>query len=313
MKKLSRNLLAALLIAILFVTSLAMQLSICAHRTIFNDQFYLTFANKNNLYNISQNYVLLTIKDKVELDAETYKGLLAAAKTVYSEEWTEQQFSLLLNNFLGYIKGDYNVLNLSIDFTEKNSQFINELVNNIDLQLLGINIVSDDYKLYMAEYLNKSSGIPDYVDLTYNNVFNRSQMLQYINWIRTYYPYTVTLPYLFFGVFFIIMLIIFKPARTLKNTGYALVASGMALIIFISYISGVLDHIITSHLTVYDELQALIGSRPKLLIAVFKNSVLAASNKTAILFCISGLITYLIGYLVSRKQRKLHRSFLGFK
>ncbi|KUG03761.1 hypothetical protein ASZ90_018796 [hydrocarbon metagenome] len=291
----------------IFLSSLMMQLSISAESTILNADFYSSFVQKHNLCNIPQNFVLLTIKNNTrELDEKTYQSLVKATSNTFSQEWTREQVSGLINNLLAYLKNSSDELDLRIDFRTQKSQLISQMLPVLP-EATEDDIINKVLLVHIAENLSDSAGIPDYLDLRYTSLITDSGVLTYIDAARTYYPYSKYLPFLLFSLFFISMLFLFKISDCLKNTGYALAISGLVVIVFVSYISGVLDSSITAQLSSYDELLAITGNNPKILASIFKNSILNVTNRIAIAFCLTGIFLFIVGIFTAKIRRKSRR------
>ncbi len=284
----------------IFFSSIMMQLAISAESTILNANFYDSFVQKHNLCNIPQNFVLLTIKNNTSgLNENIYQSLIKATSSTFSPAWTQEQVSGLINNLLAYLKNTSDELDLRIDFRTQKSQLISQMLPVLP-QSAEDDIINHVIMLNIADNLSKSAGIPDYVDLQYTSLITDSGVLSYIDSARTYYPYSKYLPFLLFAILFSSMLFLFKLSDCLKNTGYALAASGLAVIVFVSYISGVLDNSITAQLSSYDELLAITGNNPKILASIFKNSILTVTNRIAIVFCLAGIILFIVSSLASK-------------
>ncbi len=288
----------------IFLSSIVVQLAISAECTILNADFYSSFVQKHNLCNIPQNFVLLTIKNNTrELDEKTYQSLIKATSSTFSEDWTQEQVSGLISNLLAYLKNTSDELDLRIDFREQKSQFISQMLPVLP-QAAEDDIINRVLIVNIAENLSTSAGIPDYVDIRYTSLVTDSGILTYIDTARTYYPYSKYLPFLMFALFFLSVLFLYKISDCLKSTGYALAASGLTVIVFVSYISGVLDSGITSQLSSYDELLAITGNNPKILASIFKNSILTVSNKIAIVCCLAGISLSIVGIFAAKIQGK---------
>lgn len=291
----------------IFLSSIMMQLSISAECTILNDDFYSSFVKKHNLCNIPQNFVLLTIKNSIpQLDDNTYQSLVKATSSTFSQEWTQDQVSGLIHNLLAYLKNTSDELDLRIDLRTQKTQFISQMLPVLPLAAEN-DIINNILRVNIAENLSKSSGIPDYIDLRYTTFMDNSGIFGYIDTARTYYPYSKYLPFLLFALFLFSMIFLFGISKCLQTTGYALAASGLVIIIFVSYISGVLDNSIIVQLSYYDELLAIIGNNPKILAAVFKNSILVVTNRIAIMFCLLGIFLFAMGSLTSKIKGKAKR------
>lgn len=278
----------------LFLASIMMQLSLNTEYTVLNADFYNTFINQHSLNNIPQNFILLTIKGNTSsLDEITYQSLLKASSSTFSQEWTQQQVSGLISRLLAYLKNDTNELDLRIDLRAQKSQFITHL-----LPLLGqdsnINELDQQLIINRAEKLSQFIGIPDYLDLRYLLAPDK-ELYHYLEYVRTYYPYFKYLPFLLFAGLLLALAYYLGFPAALKNTGYILSASGLVLISIMSYLSGVLDYQINSQLTSYDQLLAITGTNPKILAAMFKNSILNSSNLIAICFCLAGIFLSIMG------------------
>ncbi len=298
----NKNRLAILIILsiCIFLSSIMMQLAISAECTILNANFYGSFVHKHNLCNIPQNFVLLTIKNHTRgLDDNTYQSLVKATSSTFSQDWTQEQVSGLITNLLAYLKNTSDELDLRIDFREQKSQFIAQMIPILP-QAAEDDVINNILMANMAEHLSKSAGIPDYLDLRYTSIIKDSGVLAYVDTVRIYYPYSKYVPFLLFAFFFLFTLFLFQLSDTLKNTGYALAASGLVVIIFVSYVSGVLDNSITAQLSSYDELLAITGNNPKILAAIFKDSVLAVTNRIAIICCLTGIILFIAGSLTAK-------------
>ncbi len=284
----------------IFLSSIMMQLAISAECTILNTNFYDSFVQKHNLCNIPQNFVLLTIKNNTRgLDDNTYQSIIKATSSTFSQDWTQDQVSGIITNLLAYLKNTSDELDLRIDFREQKSQFLAQMLQVLP-QSAEDNILNNMLITNMAEHLSKSAGIPDYLDLRYTSLIKDSGIFTYIDTVRIYYPYSKYLPFLLFAFFFLSTLFIFHLSDTLKNTGYALAASGLVTLMFVSYISGVLDNSITAQLSSYDELLAITGNNPKILAAIFKNSILTVTNRIAIIYCLTGMILFIAGSFIAK-------------
>jgi phage-related holin len=289
----------------LFAASIMMQLSLSAEHTILNAGFYSSFIDKHNLYSIPQNFVLLSIKNHTsQLDEITYQSLLQASSSTFTQEWTQEQVSGLIGRLLAYLKNDSNELDLRIDLRAQKLQFITYL-----LPLLVENEnpgVSQQIMINRAEQISQAVGIPDYLDLRYI-LAPDSGVYNYLDYIRIYYPYFKYLPFILFLVLLFFSAYYLGLPSALKNMGYVLSASGLVLIIMISYISGILDSQINSHLSSYDQLLAITGTNPRILVAMFKNSILNTSNLMAIYFCLSGIFFAIMGVIGSKLQSTRHK------
>lgn len=280
----------------LFGASIMMQLSLSAENTILNADFYSSFIDKHNLYSIPQNFVLLTIKNNTsQLDEKSYQSLLQASSSTFSQEWTQQQVSGLIGRLLAYLKNDSNELDLRIDLRAQKSQFITQLLPLL-VQDKNLDDLGQQLMINRAEQLSQAMGIPDYLDLRYI-LAQDSGLYNYLDYIRIYYPYLKYLPFLLFALLLLAAAYYLGFPGALKNTGYILSASGLIVIIIISYISGILDYQINRHLSSYDQLLAITGTNPKILAAMFKNSILNASNLMAIYFCLTGILFTILGKL----------------
>jgi len=284
------------------VSGVMMQIAISAESTILNTDFYTSFVENHNLNNIPQNYVLLKIKENTcQLDDHTYKSLIDATCSTFSEDWTQDQVSGLVNNLLSYLKHSSDELDLRIDFREKKSQFKSELLSNLNSQA-AVPSNSMISVIDLTEHLSESFGIPDYIDLQYSSYLNDTCIIEYINTIRTFFPYSRYLPYLLFLLLFLILFFLSNLSKNLKITGRSISASGLILIILVSYVNGVLDNCIPDSLSSYDEFLALTGNNPAILATIFKNTVMAAANKVGIIFCLSGIVLYTSGYFMGKNK-----------
>ncbi len=289
-----------------FLSAIIMQLAVSAERTILNPDFYCSFVKEHRLDSIPQDFVLLTIKNNTrELDNEIYQSLIKASSATFPQHWAQEQFDGVINNFLAYLKNDIDQLDLKIDCKEQKKLFITQILAFLP-QTAEDGVIDHLIKANMAEHLGKSIGIPDYLDLQ-SIAMIQDSILPYIDIGRTYYPYSKYIPFLLLAFFFLCMRFLFHPSDTIKYSGYILFASGLLLIVFISCISGVLDKSITAKLSSYDALLALTGNNPKILAVIFKNSVLNSIKQIAIIFCLGGIVSSIVGTIAGKTKRSWGR------
>jgi hypothetical protein len=285
-----------------------MQLSLSAESTVLDADFYSSFSDAHNLYNIPQNFVLLNIKNNTsQLDEITYQSLLQASSSTFSQEWTQEQMSGLIGRILAYLKNDSNELDLRIDLRTQKTQFITHLLPLL-VQDENLDELGQQLMIKRAEQLSQAVGIPDYLDLRYI-LAQDSGAYNYLDYIRIYYPYLKYIPFLLFVLLLLATAYYLGFPKALKNTGYILSAAGLVVIIIISYISGMLDYQINSQLSSYDQLLAITGTNPIILAAMFKNSILNASNLIAIYFCLTGILLTILGKWSTKLQITAHGRF----
>lgn len=288
------------------MVGLALQLEICAQLTLLNPNYYAIQMEKHKIYTIPQDYIL--IKAKTEYPPTQFepvcKSLKSAAEKAFSSEWTQNQASYLIFNFISYLKHDNVDLTLKLDFKNRNEMLEEEIVRGLEdyspeeLDKFGIEV--DDRKIIAAELVDKLN-LPQSLDLSQSLYFKDATMTKAFTLFKTNYKYVALIPYFVVIIILMFLMITAGKAQGIKLFGNAILLGGVLLLLIISGTNNMIDDFIIKNISHRDKLVTTMGTNPFLLATIFKNSIIAVLYKIAIFSGLLGLILTIIGTYQTRK------------
>lgn len=298
--------LTVILFFLALLLGLAVELEICAQSTLLNPNFYAAQMEKHKIYAIPQDYIL--IKAKTEYPPTQFepvcKSLKSATEKAFSTEWTQNQTSYLIFNFINYLKNDHADLNLKLDLKDRNEMLEEEMSQCLNVytpeELSKFGIETDDTKIIAASLMDKLD-LPQSLDFSQSLRFKDATMTKAFAIFKTYYTYIALLPFFVIIIVLILLLIIAGKAQGLKLFGNAILLAGVLVLLVISGTNNMIDDFIIKNIAHQDKLVATMGTNPFLLATILKNSIIAVLYKIAIFSGLLGLILTIIGAYRAKK------------
>lgn len=307
MKKTSMPAIIILLI-LATLAGVAVQMLVAMRLTVFNHNFYFTQMEKNHLYDIPQNYILLSVKNSMNesLSEPVCKALTPAISQSFSHEWTEMQASNLIDGFIGYLTGSMDKLELKVELqSRKNilqSMISAELAKNYSIKALhSFGIVSADE---IAQQIIVNIDLPDYIDFAVHPLFTNTEMQSFMNTIRYYYGYTTFWPYLLYLVLLFLFIVIKGRRSGLRWFGISVLLSSILVILMASASQSVLDEFIINNVSGYDNLFSDFGMNPVLLVTLLKNAIVGKLNSVSVIFSIIGTAMIFAAFCMKKQDAK---------
>lgn len=305
MSKLRTTILVTLVI---FATILCLlvQFVIGINATILNPNYYINIMQKHNLYDLPQNYVLLSIKNESNnlLSEPICKSLTPAINTAFSNDWAKYQSEKFITNTIDYIKGNQEDLQLQIPLKDRKVILKGELINFLESkytpdELASFQIISP---VIIANAIVASTNLPDSVNVLNALNFSQNGFNKVVDELKHYYQYISLAPYLLFLLISCLVVYIGRGLG-LKWIGNSILIAGFLTILLASISSVLLDEQIINNVTKKSELLFTIGINPLILVSIFKNTIIGSMNKIALTFCLLGVLLFISGNLWIRKSK----------
>ena len=282
-----------LLVIISIMVSLSIQLLISVQTTLLNPNYYTNLMQKHDMYDLPQNYILLSIKNNyTDLPEPICVALSPSINTAFSDDWAKYQGDKLVNNIISYLKTDEDTLLLEVPLKDRKVILKEEITNYLAAkytpeELAAFKITSPEKA---ADKVVSSINIPDTINAS--KVLNLdAHTNKSIDIFRTYYKTFSLLPYILFFISILMFILIGKNGLGIKLAGYSIVAAGFITILFTSASLVFLDGFIVSNIAKQNDLLMSIGTNPVIIASIIKNSVMNTLNKIALIFCLIGIIT----------------------
>lgn len=301
--KLLRFLLLVILSVGVISTGLFIQIAIGTESSVLSEDFYHQHFTRHNIYDLSQRYVLLRIKEGLngQLTEPVVKALLAASKEAFSNDWSQEQATSLIKGFLSYTTGASEHLSLSIDLKSR---------KDILEQGFLMAITKTNGSSFSAALSHLPAGLedghisrllplPDYVDLAQSSFFKQAMVQNCLRVIRDSYPVVRYFPILLM-IFVVGWILVCGWGSGLKWSGISLVLSSIVFMIFVSASAGILDRYILLYASGKDELLIALGTNPLVLAKMFRDEVVAVYFNVGI---ISGGVGAALGILGYRLEK----------
>lgn len=307
-----------LVFTILFLGVVAAGMVTCfglgSEASLLNADFYEQQFTQHNIYELSQRYVLMEIRSGInqQLAEPVRDALMHAIERSFSPEWTRQETSRLIENLLGYLKNQEDVLDLTIDLRPRQNLLLQDYIQQFRTLPPANSALADMIEQQSERLLSHISQflhLPETIDITQNTVFSRPETQQYMQAFRQYYPYTAYLYYVLLGL--LAMLILVRGfAAGLRWFGLGLVLASILCLVAINAGDVRVERYIIEHVTGNSNWLSL-GANPAVLARILKTAVQAAFMKTTLMLGGVGVLLAGCGFYWERLQRHSHQSRLG--
>lgn len=306
-----RTIVLATLVVIATLISLFVQGIIGIEATILNPNFYSNIMEKHNLYDLPQNYVLISIKNQSNdlLSEPVSKALTPTISNAFSSDWAMYQSDKIISATINYIKGNQEELELQIPIKDRKVILHGEITNFLEKQytqedLLNFKIESTEE---VATTIVENTNIPDSVNMLEALNFSQKGFNKIVEELRYYYSFVDLIPYLIF-ILICGLIIYLGRSKGLIWLGYGVLFSSFIVLILVSVFGILADEFIIDNITNQSELLLTIGINPLILANIFKNSLINNINKIAIGFALLGIIITLSGNYWAKliRQRNLN-------
>lgn len=285
-------------------TGLFTQITIGTGCSVLNEEFYHQQFTQHNIYDLSQRYVLLRIKEGLngQLTEPVTKALLSASEEAFSKDWSQEQATRLIKGFLSYTTGVNDQMSLSIDLksrkdileqgflmaiTKSNSTSVSAALSDFPAGLEG-------------GHISRLLPLPDYLDLANSSFFKQVIVQNYLQVIRKSYSMVRYLPILLM-IFLVGWVLVYGWGSGLKWSGVCLALSAIIFMIFVSASAGIVDRYILLHASGQDELLMALGTNPLVLAKMFRDAVLTVYFNVGIISGVVGAALGILGYRLEKR------------
>lgn len=292
-----------LIFTILFLAvvaaGMATSFNLGCRASVLNPDFYKEQFSQHNVYNLSQRYVLLRFRSEMnqQLAEPIRDALTHAVEQSFTPEWTRQESSRLIENFLSYLTNQKAELDLVIDLGSRKNLLLHAMNHQIDALTVSdspvLHIISLQTK-QLLEMMGQYLDLPDRIDLGASGFFAKAEVQQHMLAFKHYYRFTPFLPYLL--LFLLVALLFTKGmAGGFKWFGLGIALSSILFMVLLTAAGEVSNHII---LRLSDNTELIsIGADPVLLANLLKEAIIAAHLKAALVIGLPGALLAASGWL----------------
>lgn len=307
MFKLQTPLLILFVLLTIFI-SLFVQVLIGFKTTILNPNYYTNLIEKHHLYELPQNYVLLTIKENSNLllTEPICNVLTPSINRAFSDEWAKYQSEKAINNTINYVKGTEDELKLEIMLKDRKELLESDLINRLETKYKTdeLAVFQIDSVEVAANNIVESTNLPDSLNIITALNFSEKEFQHRVDKLKEYYSLAKYAPYLLLFLFTVLLIFIGKNGLGLKWLGYSLVISACFTIIAAFAGSIWLDDYLAANISKQSSLLTTIGTDPLIIVSILKNSLINSIKKISIIFGVVGAILFLWGKIWSDKYYK---------
>ncbi len=308
MSKLRTSILVILVI-VSTISCLCVQLLIGVQTTLLNPKYYSSLMQKHDMYDLPQNYVLLSIKNSSNdlLSEPVCNALSPTINTAFSTDWAEYQGDKLINNTIEYLKGNQNDLQLEIPLKDRKVILKGEIVNYLDAKYSPQDLASFkiDSTEHIADLIVSSINLPDSINMAEVLKIDENSDSQIVQDFRSYYKVTSFSSYILLFASIFLLFFLGRGGLGLKWAGYSILMAGFITTLFTSASLVFIDDVILTNITKQNDLLMSIGTNPLIIVTIIKNTVMSTLNKIALISCMVGIVSILGSKLWRRQSKKL--------
>ncbi len=167
-----------------------------------------------------------------EMEEEMLNTFVLTLEETFDSEWMDGVILEVINNSLGYIKGDDESLGY-VDISDKKQDFENNLLSNIEESMGGVQPIAND-EIQISDFM-ESNGFPDKIELDhlFGEGTDESSIDDGINTFQTIYSLMIITPFIVFSAFLVIFLLIGGVTRGLKWFSSAILVSSAVVALFL--------------------------------------------------------------------------------
>ena len=232
--KTAKKSLVVFIFIILILIGLVFQFSLIAGQTVLSSSYYRELIDNTglpaSLHKALQAELLREASDI--LPGKLASIAVRAISMVFDQAWVEEQFLVVSDHYLDYIRGKKDSPQLNLDLRGKKEELRVVIVSALEMipgqfvDIIGLNS-SDPEEL--ASNLLSVLPLPDTVQ--FGQLFTlrgeSGRLVRYLEAARFYRPYFTCLPVFFFFILFLILRGLSGTAGALKWFGGAALISGV--------------------------------------------------------------------------------------
>lgn len=298
MNKLKLTILVVIFVMIVF-TGLVFQAGFSAGRTVLNSSYQRDLLSETDLspflHAVMQEHLFREVS--AELPGNLALLITGTLSRVFDQEWLSEQYLLVSDQYIAYIKGKKDSPEAFIDLQQKKKQLQKGIENALDLipgQIIAMmGFEPQDLKELAAGLVTEIS-LPDKIDVSklLEEQGVSEQFSKMLGKLRQYHVHYTYLPYALFMIFFLIIYKLAGLAGALKWAGGAILVSGVMFSLFLQCIrSYYLKKMVT-------ELAFRGLPEPDMLLSSIRY-VIDTMAAISIYFALFGLLVMLIGGIMA--------------
>lgn len=307
-----RTFILVILVVLATLICLSVQVIVGINSTALNPHYYSNIMQKHNLYDLPQNYVLISIKNQSSdlLSEPVCKALTPSINTAFSDQWAKYQYDKIINSTIDYIKGNQEELQLQITLKDRKNVLHDEIVTYLETKytaddLSNFQIDSSDK---IASIIVESTNLPDAINLSEALNYSQNGLNKILDDLKHYYSFIAFVPYLLLLLLISGLIIFIGRSKGLKWLGLGVITASFITILLASSSNVIVDELIIDNITNQNEMLLTLGINPLILAKLIKNSIISNFNKIAIIFGLSGIILLLSGNYWSKIVKEKARN-----
>ena len=233
----AKKILIFVLLILLILNSFVFQLALVAGQTLFQESYYRDLINSTALPAFLSEALEAEITRQVsDFLPESFAPLaVVAALNVFDEDWTNEQFLVISDHFVDYMKGKVVAFEPKLDLRSKKEelktavQFALQMIPQSFLEMFGLELFgADDFDL--AENLLNVLPLPDTLEVgQYISEQEAESLADSLKTLKLYRTLATYLPLLIFIVIFLAVRAIAGLPGAFKTFGLSFIISGALL------------------------------------------------------------------------------------
>ena len=226
--------LVVIIFIILIIIGLVFQLSLIAGQTVLNSSYYRELVDNTQLSAFLHGAMQAELLREASalLPRNLASIAVRAISMVFDQAWVEEQFLIISEHYLDYIRGKGDSPELSLDLRQKKEELKVVIVAALEMipgqfvDLVGLD--SSDPEEFASAMLSVLP-LPDTIELQQllSQRGDSGKLYSYLETARLYRPYFAYLPVLLFILLFLVLRGLSGTAGALKWFGGAVLISGV--------------------------------------------------------------------------------------